>query len=490
MQTPCIQFLGKSDLVSDLRGEKLNALFVAGVLASLTKIFNLVPSFLMLAPDGDGYTLFIETGHTLPPTLVCELDQSLSRNPHYAYCRRLGQLAPARIFHIQANATATYLETCRQRGQAPRGHQTNGTPSLNRLEFQIHRQLSGEKCDDNRFRFGSKSKHERHSPIILPMFGSHLSISGGMHLALLAAEGYGMETVQVFTKNQQQWSAKPLDETVIRDFRSHAERLAYQHIVAHDSYLINLAAPVEALWEKSIEAFADEMRRCDQLGIPYLVTHPGAHVGSGEEVGIARVIAGLTRILPQQEGGKVTVCLETTAGQGSTLGRKFEEIAAMLAGVEKAGFAHRVSVCVDTCHILAAGYDITTANGTRAVLGEMDRIIGLSRVKVWHLNDSKKALGTRVDRHEHIGRGFVGMEAFGVICSDPCMAGVPKIMETPKEQCPDGRDWDVVNLELLRGLGAGKKMTLKQFEERAKTTASAPEKKASPSRGKKSPKVR
>ncbi len=296
------------------------------------------------------------------------------------------------------------------------------------------------------------------------MFGSHLSIAGGMHLALLAAEGYGMETVQVFTKNQQQWKAKPLEEGVIREFRNHAERLGYGHVVSHDSYLINLAAKEDFLWERSIEAFVDEMQRCDLLGIPYLVTHPGAHVGSGEEAGIARIVAGLTRILQKEEKGKVTVCLETTAGQGSTLGYRFEQLAEMIDGVEKAGFGDRVAVCVDTCHILAAGYDITTAAGTRAVLEEMDRVIGLKRVKAWHLNDSKKALGTQVDRHEHIGRGFVGMEAFGVICADERMKGVPKIMETPKDAAPDGRDWDVVNLELLRGLAAGKKMQLLQFE--------------------------
>jgi len=297
------------------------------------------------------------------------------------------------------------------------------------------------------------------------MFGSHLSIAGGMHNALVAAEGYGMETVQVFTKNQQQWAARPLDLDVITTFRGHMERLRYGHVVAHDSYLINLAAPADALWEKSIAAFAHEMERCDQLGIPYLVTHPGAHVGTGEDAGIARVIAGMVRILREQQKGDVTVCLETTAGQGSTLGYKFEQIAAMIEGIERAGLGNRVGVCVDTCHILAAGYDIRTAAGTRAVLDELDRVIGLSRVKVWHLNDSKKALGTRVDRHELIGRGHVGVEAFGVICNDARMSAVPKIMETPKEKAPDGRDWDEVNLHLLRGLAAGKKMRVKKFDE-------------------------
>lgn len=308
------------------------------------------------------------------------------------------------------------------------------------------------------------------------MFGSHLSIAGSMHKALLSAEGYGMETVQVFTKSPQLWRVKPLDEEGIGAFRSHAERLGYGQIVAHDSYLINLAAPSEELWEKSIEAFAEEMRRCDQLAIPYLVTHPGAHVGTGEEAGIARVVAAVVRMLQKDEKGGVTVCLETTAGQGSTLGYRFEQLAVMLAGIDAAGFGHRVGICVDTCHILAGGYDITTAAGTRAVLEEMDRVIGLHRVKAWHLNDSKKPLGSRVDRHEHIGRGCVGLEAFGVICADPRMAKVPKIMETPKDCCPDGRDWDVVNLALLRTMAAGKKAVLDIFKEPAKVRKDGKEK--------------
>lgn len=300
-----------------------------------------------------------------------------------------------------------------------------------------------------------------------------------MHNALLAAEGYGMETVQVFTKNQQQWKAKPLDEAAVREFRSHCDRLSFSHVVAHDSYLINLAAPGPVLWEKSIAAFAHEMDRCEELGIPYLVTHPGAHVGTGEAAGIARVVDALTKIMRERKAtpagaNRVTVCLETTAGQGSTLGYRFEQLAEMLDAMDRAGFGEQFGVCVDTCHMLAAGYDITHAQGTRDAIGELDRVIGLKRVKVWHLNDSKKPCGSRVDRHEHIGRGCVGTEAFGVICADPRMAGVPKIMETPKEQCPDGRDWDVVNLHLLRGLAAGKKMRPRKFRTILAATSAAP----------------
>jgi deoxyribonuclease-4 len=309
------------------------------------------------------------------------------------------------------------------------------------------------------------------------MFGSHLSIAGGLHKALLAAEILKLETVQVFTqspqswglqsvtvqnqtKNQQQWAAKPLDDATISAFRTHADRLGFQKIVAHDSYLINLATADPLLWEKSIAAFREEMCRCDQLGIAYLVTHPGAHCGSGEACGISRVIDALNRILDEDKNGKVTVCLETTAGQGSCLGCSFDHLGTMRQGIHH---HHRVGICVDTCHILAAGYDITTEASTRAVLEQMDQAFGLDHIKVWHLNDSKKPLGSRVDRHEHIGRGCVGVEGFRVICQDARFKDVPKILETPKDPAPDGRDWDEVNLELLRGFAAGKDMKLIPF---------------------------
>ena len=297
------------------------------------------------------------------------------------------------------------------------------------------------------------------------MFGSHLSIAGGMHNALLAAEKLKMETVQVFSKNQQQWAAKPLDPSAIAEFRKHAERLGFRRIVSHASYLINLAAIDDGLWRKSIDAFVDEMRRCDQLGIESLVIHPGAHCGSGEECGIGRVSEALNLILEKEKEGKVTVCLETTAGQGSCLGCRFEQLAEMRRKVAR---QERVGICVDSCHILAAGYDITTAAGTREVIEELDRVVGLQHVKAWHLNDSKKPLGSRVDRHEHIGRGCVGVEAFGVICRDERFTGVPKILETPKDPAPDGRDWDEVNLELLRGLAEGRDVRPKEFKVKAK----------------------
>ena len=295
------------------------------------------------------------------------------------------------------------------------------------------------------------------------MFGSHLSIAGGLHNALLDARRLSFETVQIFTKNQQQWVGKPLTPEIIATFREHATRLSYPVIVAHDSYLINLATQDDAKWQQAKGAFSEEMRRCDLLGVKYLVTHPGAHVGAGEEAGIARVVRAYNEIMREHAGKhapqSVTVCLETTAGQGSCLGWRFEHLAEMLRGMEH---PERFGVCVDTAHLLAAGYDITTADGMRRVLDEFDRVVGLQHLKVMHLNDSKKALGTRVDRHDHIGRGFVGLGAFEAICRDERFADVPKILETPKDsptpRAEDGREWDVVNADLLRRLAKGEKV--------------------------------
>ena len=301
------------------------------------------------------------------------------------------------------------------------------------------------------------------------MFGSHLSVAGGLHNALLKAEELGCDTVAIFTKNQQQWIAKPLTHDVIATFREHAARLKFPVIVAHDSYLINLAAKDDTAWEKAKAAFSEEMRRCDQLGVKYLVTHPGAHCGTGECDGVARVIRAYNDIIKEHPGDGVTVCLETTAGQGTCLGYRFEQIAEMLNGMKR---PERFGVCIDTAHLLAAGYDITTEDGTRRVLEEFDRVVGLQRVKVLHLNDSKKALGTRVDRHEHIGRGYVGLSAFRVICTDERFKAVPKILETPKEgQDEDGREWDIVNLEVLRKLSRAEEVTVPSLIAEPETTA-------------------
>ncbi len=280
------------------------------------------------------------------------------------------------------------------------------------------------------------------------MFGSHLSISGGLHNALLSAERFGMETVQIFTKNQQQWKCRPLEKQIIEDWKSHHARLKFSKTVSHDSYLINLASPDELLWRKSVELFIEELNRCELLGIPYLVTHPGAHMGRGEEEGLRRVIAALDVVHQMLPKAKVITCLEITAGQGSSLGYKLEHLACVIEKVKK---PKRLGVCLDTAHLFAAGYDFRGRKYGK-FMKELDSILGRERVKVVHVNDSKKALGSRVDRHDHIGRGLIGLEGFRPIVRDPFFKSIPKILETPKEKAPDGRDWDEVNMETLRGL--------------------------------------
>lgn len=280
------------------------------------------------------------------------------------------------------------------------------------------------------------------------MFGSHLSIAGGMHHALTSAEQLGMDTVQVFTKNQQQWKCKPLEDDAINHWCTHCERLKFKSTVSHDSYLINLASPDDLLWQKSVEVFTEELRRCVQLKIPLLVTHPGAHMGSGEDVGCARVAKGLDKVHQAIKSKDVLTCLEITAGQGSSLGYRLEHLASI---IEEAKHPERLAVCFDTAHLFAAGYDFR-GRKFNAFMKEVDKTVGLDRVKVWHLNDSKKALGSRVDRHDHIGRGLIGLDGFKPIVREKRFREIPKILETPKEKHEDGRDWDTVNLETLKGL--------------------------------------
>ena len=280
------------------------------------------------------------------------------------------------------------------------------------------------------------------------MFGSHLSIAGGMHNALLEAERLGFSTVQVFTKNQQQWKIKPLDPTAVDQWRLHCDRLKFSQTVSHDSYLINLASPEEGLRRKSVELFVEELRRCVVLKIPYLVTHPGAHMGQGEEAGLKRVAAALDEVHAAIPPGGVVTCLEITAGQGTSLGYKLEHLAQIIA---LAKHPERLAVCFDTAHLFAAGYDFR-GRKYQQFMKEVESTIGIKRIKVWHLNDSKKELGSRVDRHEHIGRGTIGLEGFKPIVRDKAFANVPKILETAKAKDEAGRDWDTVNLETLKSL--------------------------------------
>jgi len=255
-----------------------------------------------------------------------------------------------------------------------------------------------------------------------------------------------MDTVQIFTKNQQQWKCKPLQPAEIEPWTTHCKRLKFKQTVSHDSYLINLAAVNEEFRRKSIDLFVEELTRCTLLGIPYLVTHPGAHMEAGEEEGIRKIVEALDRIHGIVKADGVITCLEITAGQGTSIGYKLEHLAEIISRVKS---PKRLGVCLDTAHLFAAGYDFRGKKYAQ-FRKDLDKTIGVSRVKVLHLNDSKKALGSRVDRHDHIGRGMIGVEGFKPFVRDEAFANIPKILETPKAKDEQGREWDAVNLELLR----------------------------------------
>jgi deoxyribonuclease-4 len=278
-------------------------------------------------------------------------------------------------------------------------------------------------------------------------FGAHMSISGGLSKAFARGRQVDCETIQIFTKSDRQWAAKPLLNEEIAAFKAEQVSSGIGPVVVHDSYLINLAAPGDELWEKSIAAFAHELERCHALGIPYIVTHPGAHTGSGEEAGLAREAVALERLFADGVGGDTMVLLETTAGQGSCLGHRFEHLARLFELLPK--HHPRLGVCVDTCHIFAAGYDIRTAEGYEQTFAELDRLVGLHNLRCFHLNDSQKELGSRVDRHSHIGQGCIGLEGFRLLVNDPRFRHLPKIIETPKG---DDLAEDRENLTLLRSL--------------------------------------
>ncbi len=278
-----------------------------------------------------------------------------------------------------------------------------------------------------------------------------MSIAGGLDRAPLRGRQVGCDTIQVFTKSNRQWRAKPLSDREVEAFKANLQATGIGPVVAHDCYLVNLAAPRASLWKKSVAAFRQEMDRAERLGIPYLVTHPGSHAGTGEAEGIRRVAEALNVLQPAlSRHGGARILLETTAGQGTSLGYRFEQLAAILDQVER---ADRVGMCLDTCHVFAAGYDIRTADGYRKTMRELDACLGLHRVQVIHLNDSLQGLGSRVDRHAHIGDGRLGLEPFRWLLSDPAFRGVPMILETPKDD--DFVKADRRNLARLRRLLTG-----------------------------------
>ncbi len=284
----------------------------------------------------------------------------------------------------------------------------------------------------------------------MPILGAHQSIAGGYYKSVEIAHRLHCDCVQLFTKNNNQWRAKELTDDDVALFQGRLAELGVLHPLAHDSYLINLASPDPVLWKKSIDAFVLEMLRADRLGIPYLVTHPGAFTTSSEEAGIAAVVRALDETHRQTRGIKTRCLLETTAGQGSCLGATFEQLAAMIDGVQNPDL---LGICVDTCHIFAAGYAIGTEQDYKATMRALDKTVGTKLVKAFHLNDSLKPLGSRVDRHAHIGRGEIGKEAFRFLLNDRRFKKIPMYLETPKG-IEKGKDLDTVNLQILRSLVA------------------------------------
>ena len=278
--------------------------------------------------------------------------------------------------------------------------------------------------------------------------GAHMSIAGGYYKAVEAASSFGMNCVQLFTKNNNQWAAKPLSSQDLDDFKVCLKQTGISQPVAHDSYLINLASPDDILWKKSIEAFKHELERAEALGLIGVVMHPGAYVSSTPEAGLKRIVEALDNIHASTAGYETLTLLETTAGQGSTLGAKFEDLAWI---INNSAFPQRLGVCVDTCHIFSAGYPLIAPEEYAATFAEFDRLIGVSRIKAFHLNDSLKPFASRVDRHAHIGRGSLGLEPFRHLLNDPRFVSVPMYLETPKGE-EEGEQLDAINLRTLQSL--------------------------------------
>jgi deoxyribonuclease IV len=278
--------------------------------------------------------------------------------------------------------------------------------------------------------------------------GAHMSIAGGLHLALTRGQALRCFAVQVFLKNQRQWAARPLGADEIRAFHAARRATAIPSVFAHASYLINLASPAAEDWARAVDAFTDELERAEALDLVCVAIHPGSHLGMGVEAGLARVAAAVREALRRTPGYRVRIALENTAGGGGTLGRTFGELRTLL---ELTDGTERVGVCLDTCHLFAAGYDLRTPRGYRAVMAECVAAIDPARVLAFHLNDARASLGSGLDRHEHIGRGRLGLRAFRLLLADRRFRQVPKVLETPKEPEPTA---DRRNLAVLRRLRA------------------------------------
>lgn len=273
-----------------------------------------------------------------------------------------------------------------------------------------------------------------------------MSTAGGLHIAFERGTSIGCTTMQVFTKNNNRWRGQPLTERDVKSYKTAEAKATISPVVAHAAYLINMCATTPATLNNSRSAFVDELQRCEALGIRALIFHPGSHMGAGEGEGIKRIAESLNIAHERTRGFSVMSTLETTAGQGSAVGHRFEHLRAIIDQVEQ---RERMAVCIDTCHLFAAGYDISTAEGWNDTFRQFDDIVGLPRLAAIHVNDSKRELGSRVDRHEHIGKGRLGLTAFRMLMNDPLLADIPKILETEKSE--DLHE-DVENMALLRSL--------------------------------------
>ena len=287
-------------------------------------------------------------------------------------------------------------------------------------------------------------KHKEKPP--RPLLGAHMSIAGGVDKSLLLGKTVDCDAIQIFTKSSRQWAAKPYTKEEIELFRVNRKETGISKVIAHDSYLLNLGSPDRALRKRSVAAFIDELERCEVLGVSNLVAHPGSHVGAGEYEGIKTIARSLDEVHAACPGYNVKVTLEITAGQGSNLGYRFEQIANIIDATKE---SDRLRVCFDTEHAFAAGYDIRTQEGYERTFTEFHETIGIQVLAAFHLNDSKKEFNSRVDRHEHIGKGQIGVQAFRLLLNDKRFWGLPMCLETPKG--PDLAE-DRQNLTLLRSL--------------------------------------
>jgi deoxyribonuclease-4 len=278
-----------------------------------------------------------------------------------------------------------------------------------------------------------------------------MSIAGGLALALERGRALDCSAVQIFVKNQRQWAARPLSDTEAREFRAARRATGIAAVFAHGSYLVNLASPSPEGWRQAVDAFTDELERAEALGLACVAIHPGSHLGTGVPAGLARVATALREALGRTRGYRVRIALENTAGAGGTLGRTFAELGAML---DQAGRARRLGVCLDTCHLFAAGYDIRTETGYRAAMVECATTLGIERVLAFHLNDARTPLGSGLDRHEHIGRGRLGLTVFRCLLNDARFRTVPKVLETPKEPEPIADRRNLTVLRRLRSVSA------------------------------------